>query len=263
MKIWKMFGKSSGALVIACLALFAAMPMASAQEKSGSVRVVPINGTVGGRTYGQWSAEWWHRALAVTSLDDCALMNQPEPNQANGPVFFLAGTPSGPAKRQCNVPSGKFLMFPVFNVEWSKAEALAQQPPTGGCLLPGVVPSGTEDAALRACAKAQADHALRPDATLEADVDGIPLPNLTTFRAASPFPPFSFTTVAGNPFGICPAAGPCPLTSQAVADGYWIILQPLSLGQHIIHFAATVPFPEIDFTLSTATTYTLTVQPQK
>lgn len=154
-------------------------------------------------------------------------------------------------------------MFPVFNAEWSKAEALAQQPPTGGCLLPGVVPSGTEDAALRACVKAQADHALRPDATLEADVDGIQLHHLTAFRAASPFPPFTFTTVEGNPFGLCPAISSCPLTSQAVADGYWIILRPLSLGRHTIHFAATVPFPEINFTLQTETTYTLIVQPQK
>ncbi len=263
MKLWNIYGKSGIALVMACLALFAAVPMALAHEKPGSVSVVPINSTVGGQTYGQWSAEWWHRAFAVTSFETCALMNQPEPNQANGPVFFLAGTTGGPATRTCTIPAGKFIMFPIFNVEWSKAEALAQQPPTGGCVLPGVVPSGTEDAALRACAKAQADHALRPDATLEADVDGTQLRNLTTFRAASPFPPFSFTTVEGNPFGLCPAISPCPLTSQAVADGYWIILRPLSLGQHTIHFAATVPFPEINFTLQTETTYTLIVQPPK
>ncbi len=196
----------------------------------------------------------------MTSFDDCTLMNQPEPNQALGPVWFLAGTADGTiARRTCTVPAGKFIMFPIFNTEWSKVEALAAQPPTGGCFISGVVPSGTEDAALRACAKAQADHGLDPGTILKAKVDGIALPNLKTFRAASPFPPFSFTTVKGNPFGLCPALSPCPLESQGVADGFWIILNPLSLGQHTVTFSAFVPF----FNFTTGAKYILTVQPAK
>lgn len=258
MNIRAIYWRSSIVLMMGVMALMAATPQALAETSGPSV--VPINGTVGGRTYGQWSAEWWHRAFAVTSFDNCALMNQPEPNQALGPVWFLAGSAGGSAPpRTCTVPAGKFIMFPLFNTEWSKAEAIATQPPKGGCFIPGVVPTGTEDAALRACAKAQADHGLDADATLNAQVDGINLPNLKTFRAASPFPPFSFTTVEGNPFGLCPAISPCPLESQAVADGFWIILNPLSPGQHTISFGAVVPF----FGFTTQVTYTVIIQPAK
>jgi hypothetical protein len=145
-------------------------------------------------------------------------------------------------------------MFPIFNAEWSIVEAQAQQQTTPGqsCILPGQ-PNGTSDAALQACATAQADHATAPGATLAADVDGKALTNLTHYRAVSP--PFDFTAVAGNPFGL-PAE-----QSHAVADGFWIILTPLSPGTHTIHFTATVPFPELNFTFNTDTTYHLTVQP--
>lgn len=261
MRTW--YWRSSIAVIMVVMALFAAIPQAFAEGSTPSV--VPINGTVGGRTYGQWSAEWWHRAFAVTSLDDCTLMNQPEPNQALGPVWFLAGTANGTIAtgRTCTVPAGKFIMFPIFNTEWSKAEALAARPPSGGCFIPGVVPTGTEDAALRACAKAQADHGLDTDTMFAAKVDGITLPNLKTFRAASPFPPFTFTPPpTGDVFGVCapPVAVSCPAsTRQAVADGFWIILNPLSPGQHTIDFSAFVPF----FNFTTGAMYTVTVQPAK
>jgi hypothetical protein len=145
-------------------------------------------------------------------------------------------------------------MFPLFNVEWSVAEARANG---NACIVPAS-PSGTSHAALQACATAQANHATALGAELEAEVDGKPLQSLTNYRAVSP--PFAFKTVAGNPFGLCPADGSCPLTSRAVADGFWIILDPpLSAGKHTIHFLAQVPFPELNFTFKTETTYHLTV----
>jgi hypothetical protein len=126
--------------------------------------------------------------------------------------------------------------------------------PGQSCLIPGP-PNGTSDADLLACATAQANHALDVGrgASLEADVDGVTLQNLPNYRAVSP--PFDFTAVDGNPFSV--PAGP----SHAVADGFWIILTPLSPGMHTIHFAATVPFPEIKFTFQTDTTYHLMVRP--
>jgi hypothetical protein len=272
MNIWKRYGKSSVALVIACLALFAAMPMASAQEKSGSVSVVPITDTVGGLTYSQLSAQWWVRESKLntpTALDDCTLMNTPL-----GTVFFLAGTTGvtlpATKPRPCPVPSDKAIMFPVFNVEWSQDEAQNQKKlhgSTSSCVISndinGHLITGTDAAALSACATTQAQHATLPGARLAADVDGVMLQDLTKFRAVST--PFEFDLVKHNPF--CRAlTSPlkCPLTNNpAAADGFWIILNPLSPGKHTIHIAATVPFPEIDFTFKTEVTYILTVQPQK
>ena len=248
MKVSVKYWRSSLAVVMVVMALIMSTPAVFADNINPGV--LPINGQIGGLTYGQWSARWWQFAFQQTNLNICT------PDKPGSRVTFLAGTTGGSETRSCTVPVGMAILFPVFNVEWSVAEAQAQQKMTPGqsCLIPGP-PDGTSDADLLACATAQANHALDSDATLEADVDGVKLQSLQNYRAVSA--PFTFTTVAGNPFGLCPADGSCPLTSRAVADGFWIILTPLSPGTHTIHFKADVPF----FPFTTEVTYTLTVQP--
>ena len=218
--------------------------------------VLAINGQVGGLTYGQWSARWWQYAFSVTTFDNC-------PAEPSGQMWFLAGSTDGKIDtRNCTVPSGKNIMFPVFNAEWSVAEGAAQEKKTGtSCPLPDINGNpikGMNYAALSACATAFAQHGTDSNATLTAQVDGVQLQSLTNYRALSPAPPFDFTEVAGNPFGLCPTIRPCPLHSHAAADGFWIILDPpLSPGKHMIDFAATVPF----FGLTTGANYCLIVQP--
>lgn len=257
MTVWTNWLRSTVVVVLTGMALFAAIPVASAQATpAGTVSVVPINGTVGGLTYGQLSEQWWQRAMALTAdqFGTCA-------NEPSGQVFFLGESTGGTASSSCTVPAGKFIMFPVFNAEWSQAEAAAQFQLTGSiCFINGVNGkpiTGTDFKALSDCAKTQVFKGLPPaGGTLEADVDGQTLPNLTDFRAPSPPPLFTFTTVAGNPFGLCPALGDCPLTTMAASDGFWIILNPLSAGVHTLHFNANVPF----FPFTSDVTYTLTVQ---
>lgn len=209
-----------------------------------------------GLTYGQWSAKWWQWAFSQTTFDNC-------PNES-GPVWFLVA----PTHSNCIIPANTAIMFPTFNVEWSAVEAVAQgnQTPGQTCLVP-THPNGTSYAALLACARAQANNATQSGAKLEADVDGRMLQSLTDYRAHSPPPPFTFTTVNGNPFGLCLLPNvKCPLTSSAAADGFWIMLMPLSPGKHTLHFAATVPFPIVNppttpFTFTTEANYCLIVQP--
>jgi hypothetical protein len=245
MKVSVKHWRSSLAVVMVVMALIMSTPAVFARNSNPGV--FPIQSRPHGLTYGQWSARWWQFALQQTTLNICA------PDKPGSRVTFLAG---GSVLPSCTVPAGMAIMFPVFNVEWSVAEAQAQQMMTPGqsCLIPGP-PNGTSDADLLACATAQANHALDVGvgASLEADVDGVTLQNLPNYRAVSP--PFDFTAAVGNPFGV--PAGP----SHAVADGFWIILTPLSPGMHTVHFAATVPFPEINFTFQTDTTYHLMVQP--
>jgi hypothetical protein len=49
---------------------------------------------------------------------------------------------------------------------------------------------------------------------------------------------------------------PGPVSGQSVSDGFWILLAPLSVGEHTIHFGGT--FTQSDFTLDV--TYHLTVK---
>ena len=240
MKVSVKYWRSSLAVVMVVMALIVSTPAVFADNINPGV--LAINGQVGGLTYGQWSARWWQYALSVTTFANC----RAEPS---GQMWFLAGTTNGRsiAVRNCTVPSGKNIMFPLFNVEWSVVEAEAQEMKTGtSCPLPdinGDPIKGEDYAALSACAIAMAQHGTDSNAELEAEVDGVSLNSLTHYRALSPAPLFTFTTVKGNPFGLCPTISPCPLRSRAVADGFWIILKsPLPAGKHEIGFEAQVPF---------------------
>jgi hypothetical protein len=165
------------------------------------------------------------------------------------------------ATRSCTVPSGRAIMFPVFNVEWSIAEATSSGSgnlPGSSCPLRdlgGNLIMGTNYSALLACATAFAQHATDPGAILGAAVDGVPLQGLTSYRAVSPSPPFDLTVVPGNPYSIPPGL------THAVADGFWIILTPLSRGPHTIRFTATVPFRELGFIFFVDQTYHISVGP--
>ena len=252
----------SGLLVVGTLVALLGSTMVFADGTNPGV--LAPNATLGGLKYGDWSVKWWQYAFSLTTFDNC-------PAEPSGQMWFLAGTTGGPATRSCTVPAGKNIMFPIFNVEQSVVEANQANKQTKGattCTV-GTTPirgindnliTGTDYPALSSCAQAIAQHALltKQGASLEATVDGTALKNLTNYEAATPSPLFPFTTVKGNPFGLCPALGPCPLTSSAVADGFWIILDPpLSAGKHTIDFAATVPF----FSFTTGANYCLIVLP--
>jgi hypothetical protein len=55
---------------------------------------------------------------------------------------------------------------------------------------------------------------------------------------------------------------PCVIGAPqpGVADGYWIMLAPLKVGQHTLHFTGTEEFPEWDWAFTVDVTYYLTVQ---
>jgi hypothetical protein len=212
----------------------------------------------------------------VTTFDDC-------PNQSgqtwflNGAFKVIAGAqtpvgsqPTETTVRNCTVPAGKNIMFPLLNFEQSVVEA---QAPTGnlpGSTCPlrdvnGNLITGIDYDSLLRCAQAFTQHVFtQPSARLAAKVDGKALKRLTFYRAASPAPLFPFTAVEGNPIGLCPSLGPCPLTTTAASDGFWIILgpEPLTTGMHTIHFTASVPFPEpnLSFTFTSDVTYNLMVE---
>jgi hypothetical protein len=159
-------------------------------------------------TYGDWGAKWWQwlfslpqdiNPLLDITGEDCA-QNQ------SGPVWFLAGTTGGSIERTCTIPEGKAILFPVLNFVNVRA-----------------APSETEED-LRRIVKDQADKAT----SLEASVDGAPLQDLQNYRAESPL--FNVTLPEGNILGI-PGR-----SSEAVTDGYWVMLQPLPAGEHTIHF---------------------------
>jgi hypothetical protein len=189
----------------------------TAVAKNLNPGVLPPNARPHGMTYGEWGARWWQWALAAPVPDnplldptgeDCAVGQ-------SGKVWFLAGTlGSGTVVRECTVPVGTALFFPVLNAAFIATE-----------------PFETE-AFVHEQVKARVDTF---DVSLLAvEVDGRSLQNLGAYRAHSPT--FEITLPENNLFG-----APAGTYGPAAADGYWVMLHPLPPGQHTIHIHGVFP----------------------
>jgi hypothetical protein len=93
---------------------------------------------------------------------------------------------------------------------------------------------------------------------LSIEIDGALVQDLVAYRVVSP--QFSFTAPDPNILGV---AGGGEGTS--VAEGYYVMLPPLSKGKHSIHIEGAVHFAvaegdPFDFDLPTDATFTITVE---
>lgn len=206
----------------------AALVLAPTFVLAASPRIVPPAASPQGHSYGEWGAAWWQWAASQPSATNPVLDTTGDhcTNGQSGRVWFLAGTMGGSAvERDCTVPPGTMLFFPVVN-----AVVFAE-------------PGTLDEAVLRDAAAEMMD-----DATdLEASVDGIPVDSLETYRVQSPL--FAVTVPDDNLFE-APAG-----TYEAITDGVYLMLSPLLPGTHTIHFAGEFP----TYGVSVEVTYTLTV----
>jgi hypothetical protein len=208
--------------------------------------VLPPNSHPFGKTYGQWNAGWWQWSFSVPASKNPALATNGALDCSVGQfgnVWFLAGhfLTGGSFTRSCSIPVGKALFIPLIN---SWADNVCNAPPLTVDQL-----------------RASAAGGVNPAANLHASIDGHPLSNLESYRAISPV--FSYT-LPPSPDNLIDAAfgvslpGPCwpSLTvTPAVADGFYIMLTPLTAGSHSINFGGSGPGG--GFTLDV--TYNLTV----
>jgi len=198
---------------------------AVAQGKKGNPQVLPPHSNAYGMSYGEWSAAWWQWALSIPEARN-PLYDTTGANCAEGQVgkvWFLAGTTQNgvPFARTCDVPVGKALFFPIVNIVFGSA--VYDCDPTN----PGV-PCDVD--VLRAGARAYTEPNV---VELEATIDGVDLRSLENYRAASPV--FIVTVPNGGIWGI-----PEGIYSPNVSNGYWLMLTPMSRGEHTIHFKGTM-----------------------
>lgn len=192
-----------------------------------------------GKSYGEWSAAWWKQAYALPVTPgspfaegavNCAQLGQ-------GGVVFLVGTTGGSASRTCDVPVGKALLIPLINA---------------GCSL--AVDGLTTYAARLACARGYMDAVDRRSLLLRIGLHNgpaitIPPGLLSLFRVDSP--PFTWTSVRGNAFGVDPYTN-----NPAAANGFFVMLAPLPRGAWDLSFGGSAP--ALGF--STQANYTLRVR---
>jgi hypothetical protein len=236
-------------LIALILSLCALTTVTSAQGNYKNPKVLPPHSNAYGMTYGEWSAAWWQWVYSIPAVRNPIL----DTNGANcaegqvGKVWFLAGTSGGgPVTRTCDVPVGKAIFFPVVNVSFGSG--IFDCAPT----VPDV-PCDVD--ILRAGSRLYLSNVTE----LDASIDGVPLRNLHEYRAESPV--FIITLPEGNlpsTWGLGPVlAG---RYSPTLSNGYWLMLTPMSRGEHSIHFKATAVVPSPwNFSFTTEVTYHLNV----
>lgn len=195
----------------------AADALAPAHPATGSEPAVfAPNETYAGRSQGEWAASWWIWAFSipdeVNPLRDpkgglCAMGQQ-------GGVWFLAGALSGgKVNRTCTVPAGKAIFLPLINTVF---------------IGPGKCKGLEADAA------ATSDHL----AYAHFELDGVALADLSRHRQKSP------ACFSIDPNGMATQDGS---RQMAATDGYWVMLRPLSPGDHVLKFTAAFNKPDERF----------------
>jgi hypothetical protein len=178
-----------------------------------------------GLTYGEWTVEWWRWFLKTPKsvnpiVDDSgkfSSVNQPAEN-----VWFLGGKVGDESlsfpKRFCRIPSTRSILFPVINCEANPLE------------YPELV---TEDDLTRKVVSDE-DTIIRKVCT----VDGKTVPPQ---RIRSEPPLFKVKIDKDNAYGVV-AGG----ETFAVADGYWVFLNPLPVGKHEICFYGSCEYGRLN-----------------
>ena len=222
--------------------LLLALPRSVAlADDDSNPRILPPNSHPYGKTYGRWSTAWWQWVFSLPANNSPILDTGDCSAGQSGKVWFLAGAfAPTTVTRQCTIPPGTALFFPLANA-WAD---------NTGC------PSYTTFTAqeLADMAKGFVDSA----GAITCTIDGVPVQGVANaaqsrYRVGPQV--FKYTlaqtdNILANYFGAtCIADG--TVVTPAAEDGVYLMVAPLPAGSHTIHFTVQ-GFLDI--------TYVLTVQ---
>jgi hypothetical protein len=191
----------------------------------GHAHLFPPKSHPYGQSYSEWSGAWWRWAYSFPAGEDTSPVQDPTGNLAHlgqsGRVWFLAGTFGGnePVTRTVTVPAGRALFFPIINALWINVPELGDNPW-----------SDEQRDFARSIIAPFIDNAFN----LSCTIDGVEIERLKRYRTATPDgEEYMVTLPEGNQFGLPPGTyGP------SIDDGIYLMLKPLSPGEHTIHFTA-------------------------
>jgi len=178
-----------------------------------------------GSNYASWCEAWVKHFYSIPCKQNplfAASENRNEPKQ-EGPVFFLSGTLGGTIERTANISKESGIFFPVLNYVASYPCPYAGFKPAPGQSL--------KDFLLRTAA-GMVDQGSHMSVTL----DGVRITDLLPYRVTTEI--FYFTAL---PELTCLDGCITGELQPGLADGYWIMLRPLSVGKHILQYTASYP----------------------
>jgi hypothetical protein len=224
--------------------------------------MLPPGSVVGGRTIGEWSAEWWKWLLPISTnnnpmLDDGQILptnsivlgkSIPEwivdwhqwnyslstnghplydttgdsaNNGQSGPIFFIGGADINiigtNVQRTYTVPENTYLLLPALAAD---ADNIFTEPPYSAAELSELLAPFFDDPPY-----------------LSFSINGVEVPNLLHHRHKAPVFSLFFET-CDNPKTVNYHDCITGLIDPVVADGYWLMLQPLTPGDHVLRWFA-------------------------
>ena len=194
---------------------------------------------------GLLTADWWKWIIPIPS-EISPLLDETGDNcdvNQQGPVWFLVGTPgdttignltTGDAERDCVIPEGKKILFPIINTFCSELNDQISGPQL--------------EEGLRQCA----EDIINEVDILEASIDGKSITNFEKFRVQSPL--FTISIPEDNAFGITNFTN---IPQKAISDGYWVEVKGLDPGEHTIEFTGGATA----FSFTTHVLYHITIEP--
>jgi hypothetical protein len=207
-------------VLAAALATTISLSPTISQARPGAIPgVLPPESSPYGQSYSQWSAAYWQWLFALP-VDGHPGSDTPDfdvTEGQSGRVWFLTG-PFGTIEREVTIPAGTSLFIALINVDSSTLE----EPPFFGATAADQL----------GIANGFADYIT----DLSFTVDGKTVPNIGDFRVTSP--QFGFTAPSPWIFGATGGTG------TATGVGYFVMLSPLSVGTHTIHYTGAFKFSD-------------------
>jgi len=184
-----------------------------------NAQAFPVKSDPYGVSYPLWIAKWWQWIMPIPKVDSPALDTTGEKcavNQNEQNVWFLATTFGGNIQRACDIPMGKGILVPVLI---GMCDSLSE-------------PAKKTESELRECAWSGIQNA-----EFRLSVDNIDFRNITDYRVESPL--FDLIIPSDNAWGN-PTGGKQVAKAKAVAGGVYVLLKPLPIGPHEIHFSSSI-----------------------
>jgi len=168
-----------------------------------------------GISYQQWTMIWWKWFISIPKdrnpvVDESGSYSHID--QVNPHAWFLVGTFGGFVQRECTIPAGKSIFFPIINIEASLNDT-----------------SFTKDHDLQEYCKSHIDDI--DSGALEVKINNQPVIGLDKYRVSTPV--FDLTIPNHNILNAKMGS------TRATSDGYWLFIRPLSDKAHKLSFSGS------------------------
>jgi hypothetical protein len=184
-----------------------------------------------GASYSEWAASWWQWVISLP-VSTNPLLSDPtgehcSAGQTGGPVWFLAGNKG---TKSCTIPSTNAILVNAISFVY--------------CAFADDVPVGTRSIGFVRSVVGSSGVAQSTGVTVS--VDGKPVGGITNFLVSSPI--FAIDKIPAPPSEAFFGASDANLPFSCAAQGWFVLLKPLSPGPHTIHYAADNPHLQTDVT---------------